>query len=91
MFVVTSMTEEAPPEKRGPARADKAVEELRSLGEDLQALRLQVEQQLSGSQSAEEWMQVGFIIDRLLFGLYVLFLSVSFITIIIVWVKSYGL
>uniref|UniRef100_A0A3Q0S279 Neurotransmitter-gated ion-channel transmembrane domain-containing protein n=1 Tax=Amphilophus citrinellus TaxID=61819 RepID=A0A3Q0S279_AMPCI len=37
-----------------------------------------------------DWVQVGFIIDRLLFGLYILFITVSFITIIIIWVNSYN-
>uniref|UniRef100_A0A3B5AD78 5-hydroxytryptamine receptor 3E-like n=1 Tax=Stegastes partitus TaxID=144197 RepID=A0A3B5AD78_9TELE len=64
--------------------------ELWSLGRDLQAVRLQVEQQLTGSRSTEEWIQVGLIIDRLLFIVYILFLTVSFITIIIIWVNSYN-
>ena len=80
---------EEPRSERGPLVEDKAVQELRSLGKDLQALRLQVEQQLGGTSSSEEWIQVGFTIDRLLFGLYILFISVSFITIIIIWVNSY--
>ncbi|XP_071318237.1 5-hydroxytryptamine receptor 3C-like [Trachinotus anak] len=82
--------DEGPPEERGPVVEDKALQELRSLGRDLQALRLQVEQQDGGSQNSEEWIQVGLIIDRLLFGLYILFISVSFITIIIIWVNSYS-
>ncbi|XP_034736547.1 5-hydroxytryptamine receptor 3A-like isoform X2 [Etheostoma cragini] len=80
-----------PPEQKGMRTLDeeKALQELRSLSRDLQAVRFQVEQQLGGSQSSEEWIQVGFIIDRLLFLLYILFISVSFFTIIIVWVRSY--
>lgn len=73
-----------------PAAEGEALRELRSLSRDLQAIRLQVEQQLGSSQSSEDWMQVGFIVDRLLFGIYILFISVSFITIIIIWVNSYG-
>uniref|UniRef100_A0A3Q1ELM5 Neurotransmitter-gated ion-channel transmembrane domain-containing protein n=1 Tax=Acanthochromis polyacanthus TaxID=80966 RepID=A0A3Q1ELM5_9TELE len=69
---------------------NKAVQQLRNLSKDLQAIRLQVEQQLNGRPSSEEWIQVGFIIDRLLFGLYIIFITVSFITIIIIWVKSYN-
>ncbi|XP_053286898.1 5-hydroxytryptamine receptor 3C [Pleuronectes platessa] len=80
---------EEPQVERGPLVEDKAVQELRSLGKDLQALRLQVDQQLGGATSSEEWIQVGFTIDRLLFGFYILFISVSFITIIIIWVNSY--
>lgn len=73
-----------------PASDSEAVEVLRSLGRDLLAIRLKVEQQLSVSRSSEDWMQVGFIIDRLLFGLYIVFIIVSFVTIIIVWLNSYN-
>lgn len=75
-----------PPEEMGPLDDDKALQELQSLGRVLKALHLQVRV----SQSSEEWIQVGFIIDRLLFGLYILFISVSFITIIFFWVNSYN-
>uniref|UniRef100_A0A3Q4FYP4 5-hydroxytryptamine (serotonin) receptor 3A n=1 Tax=Neolamprologus brichardi TaxID=32507 RepID=A0A3Q4FYP4_NEOBR len=77
-------------EPKGQSAEDLAVYELKKLGKDLQAIRLKVDQELNDSQSSEEWMQVGFIIDRLLFGLYILFISVSFITIIIIWVNSYN-
>uniref|UniRef100_A0A3P9NLM4 Uncharacterized protein n=1 Tax=Poecilia reticulata TaxID=8081 RepID=A0A3P9NLM4_POERE len=66
----------------------EALTELKSLSRVLQAIRCEVEQQQEGQQSSEEWNQVGFIIDRLLFGLYIVFISVSFITIIILWVIS---
>ena len=70
---------------------DAALEELRRLGKDLQAIRLQVDQQLTGNQSSEEvWLQVGFIIDRLLFIFYIIFIAVSFITIICIWVSAYA-
>ncbi|XP_045905955.1 5-hydroxytryptamine receptor 3A-like [Micropterus dolomieu] len=82
--------DERPLEEKGPAVEGKAFQELMSLARDLQAIRLQVEQHLGGSQKSEEWIQVGFVIDRLLFGIYLLFISVSFITIIIIWVNSYG-
>ena len=77
-------------EQKGPLDEDEVLQELRSLGRDLQVLRLHVEQQLGRDKSSEEWIQVGFIIDRLLFGLYILFTSVSFITIIVIWVNSYN-
>ncbi|KAM4629842.1 5-hydroxytryptamine receptor 3A-like [Polymixia lowei] len=66
---------EEPPEEKGPGAKNKAQEELRKLGKDLQAIRLQVQQHLN--RGSEGWVQVGFIIDRLLFGLYVLFISFS--------------
>ncbi|XP_077391126.1 uncharacterized protein LOC144027457 isoform X2 [Festucalex cinctus] len=77
-------------EAHGPLDEDKAVEELRSLGRDLRVIRLKVDQELNVSPSTEEWVQVGFIIDRLLFVIYALFLSVSFVTIIGVWVYSHN-
>ncbi|XP_071344148.1 5-hydroxytryptamine receptor 3A-like [Trachinotus anak] len=78
------------PEQKGPLEEEEALEELRSLGRDLEALRLQLKQQLSGNQSSEEWIQVGLILDRLLFIFYIFFISISFITIIIIWVLSYN-
>uniref|UniRef100_A0A672J4D3 Uncharacterized protein n=1 Tax=Salarias fasciatus TaxID=181472 RepID=A0A672J4D3_SALFA len=80
----------APTEVGSPVDEGKAVQELRSLGKDVQSIRLLVEKQLKQNDSEEEWIQVGFIIDRLLFGLYILFITVSFITIIVIWVNSYG-
>ncbi|XP_029356840.1 5-hydroxytryptamine receptor 3A-like isoform X2 [Echeneis naucrates] len=67
-------------------RGAPELKELRRLSRDLQALRLELEQ-----QSSEEWIQVGLIIDRLLFGLYIVFISVSFVTIIIIWVWSHNM
>lgn len=79
-----------PQETMGPAVKDRAVRELKKVGKDLQDIHLQVKQQQKENQGLEEWIQVGFfIIDHLLFGLYILFFLVSFITIIIIWVNSY--
>uniref|UniRef100_A0A3Q2FW99 5-hydroxytryptamine receptor 3A-like n=1 Tax=Cyprinodon variegatus TaxID=28743 RepID=A0A3Q2FW99_CYPVA len=77
-----------PPKTGGPVEEDEALQELKSLSHILHTLRLQAEQQTKETQSSEEWIQVGFIIDRLLFGLYIVFISVAFITIIVVWVNS---
>ncbi|KAJ8418885.1 hypothetical protein AAFF_G00003840 [Aldrovandia affinis] len=63
------------------------LEELRKLSRDLLAIRLKVDQRLKGNQNSEEWVQIGNVIDRLLFGLYLFFITVSFITIIIIWAK----
>lgn len=73
-----------------PGAEGGALQELRSLGRDLQAIRLQVEEKLGKTPNAEDWMQVGFIIDRLLFGLYIIFITISFFTIIIIWATSYN-
>uniref|UniRef100_A0A3Q3RI78 5-hydroxytryptamine (serotonin) receptor 3A n=1 Tax=Mastacembelus armatus TaxID=205130 RepID=A0A3Q3RI78_9TELE len=74
----------------GPLDEDKTLEELQNIGRNLKLFRIHVEQQLGENQSTREWVQVGLVIDRLLFGLYVVFISVSFITIIIVWAQSYN-
>ncbi|XP_044056992.1 5-hydroxytryptamine receptor 3A-like isoform X2 [Siniperca chuatsi] len=55
--VAKRKADEGPPKDQGPAVEDKALQEMRSLGMDLQAIRLQVEQQLGGSQKSEEWIQ----------------------------------
>nr|XP_057929164.1 5-hydroxytryptamine receptor 3A-like isoform X2 [Doryrhamphus excisus] len=75
---------------RAPGKEDAALRELRRLGRDLRAIRLRVEQELGVGLSCGEWMRVGFIIDRFLFGIYVLFISVCFLIIIIMWVSSYN-
>ena len=85
------MSDGPAPEERRPEVEDAALKELRRLGKDLQAIRLQVDQQLTGNQSSEEvWLQVGFIIDRLLFIFYIIFIAVSFITIIGVWARAHA-
>ncbi|XP_029931655.1 5-hydroxytryptamine receptor 3A-like [Myripristis murdjan] len=78
------------PQEKGSVVEDKVLKELRRLGQHLEAIRLQVDSHVSGGHGSEEWIQVGFIIDRLLFGLYILFISLSFIAIIIIWVNSYS-
>lgn len=73
----------------GPAEEGGTIQELRSLGRVLQAILLRVEQKLGTTHSSEEWMQVAFVIDRLLFIVYIIFITISFFTIIIFWVDSY--
>lgn len=73
------------PEKLGPLDDEKTLQELRSLGRLLKVLHHQV--RVWAIQDSE-WVQVGLTIDRLLFGLYILFISVSIITIIYFWVNS---
>nr|XP_024660891.1 5-hydroxytryptamine receptor 3C-like [Maylandia zebra] len=86
MPIYSPVTEESKTlEKKGPLGEDKTLQELRSLGRGLQAIHLQLEKHLSKSLSTEEWIQIGLIIDRLLFILYIIFITVSFITIIIIW------
>ncbi|XP_028259588.1 5-hydroxytryptamine receptor 3A-like [Parambassis ranga] len=89
-FLSSAAEDSKTPDHKGEPKEDKALQELRSMGTDLQAIRCQVEHQLSRGQGTEEWIQVGAVIDRLLFILYILFISVSFITIIILWSNSFN-
>uniref|UniRef100_A0A672I0A1 5-hydroxytryptamine (serotonin) receptor 3A n=1 Tax=Salarias fasciatus TaxID=181472 RepID=A0A672I0A1_SALFA len=86
----TATQESETKEQESSLSGDKAVQELRSVNMDLQAIRQQLEKELRGNQNAEDWIQVGFVIDRLMFILYILFISISFVTIIILWGKSYS-
>ncbi|XP_041647737.1 5-hydroxytryptamine receptor 3A-like [Cheilinus undulatus] len=65
---------------------DPALDELRKLSRDLTAIRVQVDKQVEGSSSSQEWLMIGIVIDRLLFGLYIVFISASFASIISIWI-----
>ncbi|XP_071344145.1 5-hydroxytryptamine receptor 3C-like isoform X2 [Trachinotus anak] len=66
--------------------AEPALEELRKLSRNLMAIRHQMDKHFQGSDTSQEWHMIGIVIDRLLFGLYIIFISVSFITIIVIWI-----
>ncbi|KAM9503506.1 5-hydroxytryptamine receptor 3A-like [Salvelinus alpinus] len=67
---------------------NSALAELRKLGNDLQSIRLHVAQHVDGNQISQDWMQVGYILDRLLFGVYCIFITFSFIVILSIWSNS---
>ncbi|XP_035269092.1 5-hydroxytryptamine receptor 3A-like [Anguilla anguilla] len=73
------------PKGNGHSYEQLILQELRRLSADLLAIRLKMDKSQQGSQNAEEWVQIGNVIDRLLFCLYLVFISVSFITIIMIW------
>lgn len=73
------------PEQGGPLEDEKTLQELRSLGRVLKVLHYQIR---GWASRGSEWVQVGLIVDRLLFSLYILFISVSVVTIICFWVNS---
>lgn len=64
---------------------EPALDELRKLRSDLTAIRLQMEKRLEGTKISREWYMIGIVIDRLLFGMYIIFISVSCITILCIW------
>ncbi|XDV21959.1 hypothetical protein PO909_026949 [Leuciscus waleckii] len=61
------------------------LKELKMLHEDLLTIRQHVDKHFSSDQNSKEWIQLGEVIDRFLFALYVVFLTVSFFTILIFW------
>ncbi len=63
--------------------------ELKKISHELLSIRQQIEKYLTTDESAEEWMHLGQVIDRLFFCLYIVFLSVSFITILVFWMCWY--
>ncbi|CAJ1060757.1 -hydroxytryptamine receptor 3A-like [Xyrichtys novacula] len=67
-------------------KPDPALEELKKIGKDLTVIRLQIDNHFKGTSTSHEWQMIGIVIDRLLFGLYILFILVSFITIISIWI-----
>ncbi|XP_071344147.1 5-hydroxytryptamine receptor 3A-like [Trachinotus anak] len=68
-----------------------ALDELRKLSRDLMAIRLQMDKHFQGTKTSQEWQMIGMVIDRLLFGLYIIFISVSFITIVSIWIWNNSL
>uniref|UniRef100_A0AAV2KU03 Uncharacterized protein n=1 Tax=Knipowitschia caucasica TaxID=637954 RepID=A0AAV2KU03_KNICA len=52
---------------------------------DVSAIRRQVDAHTRGTDVNKEWHLLGLVLDRLLFGLYILFITVSFITIGCIW------
>ncbi|XP_029285092.1 LOW QUALITY PROTEIN: 5-hydroxytryptamine receptor 3A-like [Cottoperca gobio] len=79
---------DTPPAKPPPAPPEPALDELQKLSSDLKAIRLQVDKHFKESNTSQEWQMIGIVMDRLLFGLYVVFITVSFITIICIWTLS---
>lgn len=71
---------------------DSVLEELRELSRHLAAIRARVDKHSQGSRWTEEWEMIGRVMDRFLFGLYIILLTVTFITIIAIWIwnDSYG-
>ncbi|XP_031715471.1 5-hydroxytryptamine receptor 3A-like [Anarrhichthys ocellatus] len=87
-FHLQRVSGDTPPAKPQPTPLNPALEELRKLSRDLLAIRLQMDKHFTGSNTVPQWQMVGAVIDRLLFGFYVVFMVVSFITIICIWILN---
>ncbi|XP_062866924.1 5-hydroxytryptamine receptor 3A-like [Trichomycterus rosablanca] len=64
------------------------VDELKKLFRELVAIRQKVEIHLSPIKDVDEWKIIAKVIDRLLFVFYVIFVIVSYVTIITLWVVA---
>ncbi|KAM3620105.1 uncharacterized protein V6R79_018396 [Siganus canaliculatus] len=80
-----SISDDLTPEKPPP---EPTLDELKKLSKDLASIRLQMDNHFQGSKTSQEWQMIGIVIDRLLFGLYIIFITVSFITIVVIWIMS---
>ncbi|XP_056614062.1 5-hydroxytryptamine receptor 3A [Triplophysa dalaica] len=67
---------------------ERCLEEMQKLRKDLLAIRRQVEEHFSNENRTDEWIMFGQIIDRLLFIVYFIFVTVSSITILVLWIHS---
>ncbi len=74
----------------GAAFKTPALLELNKISHELLSIRQQVDKHLKTEESPDEWMLLGQVIDRLFFCLYIMFLSVSFITILAFWLYWYN-
>ncbi|XP_039984485.1 5-hydroxytryptamine receptor 3A-like [Xiphias gladius] len=78
-----SICGDTPPEK---PLLEPALDELRKLSRDLMAISLQMDNHIQGTKSSQEWQMIRIVVDRRLFGLYIIFISVSSITIVSIWI-----
>ncbi|XP_040926147.1 5-hydroxytryptamine receptor 3A-like [Betta splendens] len=67
--------------------SNPTLEELRKLRHEVRAIRVQVDKHREENIS-QEWVMIGLVLDRLLFSLYLVFISVSFLVIVFVWIWS---
>ncbi|XP_051550746.1 5-hydroxytryptamine receptor 3A-like [Myxocyprinus asiaticus] len=69
---------------------EQCLEEMRNMSKDLLAIRHQVEEHFINDNRTDEWILFGQVIDRALFILYFLFITISSITIIVLWAHSFN-
>ncbi|XP_063058147.1 5-hydroxytryptamine receptor 3C-like [Engraulis encrasicolus] len=72
----------------GPEKETEAVTELRKLRRQLQDIRHHVFSAAEAESRGDDWILIGSIVDRFLFYLYAIFISVSFFTIVALWIHQ---
>lgn len=71
-------------QQTGTLDGENILLELKSLRQVLRDLQPEVK----ARRASDDWVQVSRVIDRLLFGVYILFISASFITIALLWANT---
>ncbi|XP_049321931.1 5-hydroxytryptamine receptor 3A [Astyanax mexicanus] len=66
------------------------MQELRKISRDLSCIRQKVEEHQRTDEWVEEWIHLGLVLDRLYFILYMIFITVSFVFILIQWLTWYS-
>ncbi|KAL2090128.1 hypothetical protein ACEWY4_014816 [Coilia grayii] len=64
-------------------------EPFRSMERELRAIRQQMEKNIATDQNTEDWTHIGQVVDRFLFCVYLIFITTSFITILVIWTNWY--
>ncbi|XP_065115790.1 5-hydroxytryptamine receptor 3E-like [Paramisgurnus dabryanus] len=77
-------------DQKFPVNMEEELTELSVIHENVLTIRQHVDKHLSSDQKTNEWIHLGEVIDRFIFILYVIFLSVSFGTILIFWLYWYS-
>lgn len=78
-----SISGDSPTEK--PPR-ELVLDELRTLSKNVRAIRLRMDKQRQESDTSRDWQMIATVIDRLLFGLYIVIIVITYITITALWV-----
>ncbi|XP_051550748.1 5-hydroxytryptamine receptor 3A-like [Myxocyprinus asiaticus] len=80
-----------PKSESGPiSLQEQCLEEMKMMSKNLLAIRHMVEEHFSNDNRTDEWILFGQVIDRVLFLLYFLFITVSSITIMVLWLHLYS-
>lgn len=89
----SAVSTKAPQELSGGSAAptpphDSVLEELRQLSRHLAAVRAQLDKHFQGSRWMQEWEMMGKVLDRFLFSLYIILITVTFLTIVAIWIRN---
>ncbi|XP_063056329.1 5-hydroxytryptamine receptor 3A-like [Engraulis encrasicolus] len=83
---LTERSVEAPPQRPDVTETELVHQEhFGSLQRDLRAIRHYMEKSAATQQVSEDWIHIAQVVDRFLFFIYLIFISTSFITILVMW------